>query len=217
MEDAKFFEKFQLSSRYTEEPNVWDEYVSLTKEYNPISLGQGFPDFLPSSSIIDYFVNTIQCEDESVHQYTRRSGHPRLVKALAEFYSVLMKQTIDSYHDIVICSGGCATLHSVITGIVQEGNQVIVIEPSFDCYTKMVHAAGGTVKYIALQLKQTNDVVAAADWTLDFNELQNAFNEKTKAIILNTPHNPFGKVFFSRRIVGDFESLQKMECFVHFR
>ncbi|KAF5295566.1 hypothetical protein FQR65_LT10429 [Abscondita terminalis] len=208
---SDIIEKFQLPSRYQEESNIWDDYTALTREYNPISLGQGFPDFLPLSSIANDLVETIQHGDASLHQYTRRSvkqiskgilefmyflqGHPRLVNALANLYSSLMKHRVDPYHEIVICSGGCATLHTVITGTVDEGDEVIVIEPSFDCYTTMVRGVGGSLKYIPLRLRETNNVITSADWVLDFQELQNAFSEKTKAIILNTPHNPFGKVF----------------------
>ncbi|KAF5297479.1 hypothetical protein FQA39_LY12073 [Lamprigera yunnana] len=191
----EILEKFQLATRYVNEPNIWEEYAFLVNKYNPINLGQGFPDFLPEQHIVDYLVQSANSEDVSLHQSTRYFGHPRLVKALAQLYSPLMKQNIDPYQDIVITAGGFASLYSVITGFVQPGDEVIIIEPFFTCYETMIKTAGGVVRYIPLRLKGVNDVIRSSDWVLYHDELENLFNSKTKAIIINNPHNPLGKVF----------------------
>ncbi|KAF5295567.1 hypothetical protein FQR65_LT10430 [Abscondita terminalis] len=201
MGDAAILNKFQLTSRYTEKSNVWEDYIILDKQYNPLNLGQGFPDFLPQQHLIDALVQTANNEDASIHQYTRNYGHPRLIQALSKLYTPLMNEYVDPYKHIAVCPGAYGALNSTIFGHIEEGDEVIVIEPSFDCYTTMIQAAGGVPKFVSLRLKQTQEVMTSSDLVLDSNELKDAFNEKTKAIILNTPHNPFGKVFSEEELM----------------
>ncbi|XP_031333448.1 kynurenine--oxoglutarate transaminase 3-like isoform X2 [Photinus pyralis] len=186
-------EKFKLVLPYVK-VNVWEDYAELATTYNPVNLGMGYPDFLPPHHIIDALTEVLSSEDVMLQQYTRAEGHPRLVKALAKMYSPSVNRFIDPLEEIITFAGAFGALYCTIMGHIQQGDEVIIIEPFFDCYQSMVIAAGGTPKYIPLRF-QDGDATQSSDWVLDFKELDGLFNSKTKAFILNTPHNPFGKVF----------------------
>ncbi|XP_076252879.1 kynurenine aminotransferase-like isoform X1 [Rhynchophorus ferrugineus] len=188
-------QKFRLPKRYEgSEPSVWVEYIQLALDHKPLNLGQGFPDYPPPKYITNALIEV--ASNRNLHQYTRGFGHPRLVQALAKLYSKLIGREINPHTEILTTLGAYEALFSSITGHVDEGDEVIIIEPYFDCYEPMVKYAGGIPRYIALKPKKTDSpVLSSADFVLDKDELQGLFNSKTKVLILNTPNNPLGKVF----------------------
>ncbi|KAF5276823.1 hypothetical protein FQA39_LY06375 [Lamprigera yunnana] len=153
-----------------------EEYQNLAREYNFTDLGQGFPDYLPEQEIIDSLVQSAN---------SKRTPS----------FSKNVKQNIDPYQDVVITVGASGALYSAITGHVKLGDEVIIIEPFFTCYKPIIESVGGIIRYIPLRLKSVNDVLRSSDWVLNHAELESLFNTKTKAIIFNNPHNPYGKVF----------------------
>ncbi|KAK5650183.1 hypothetical protein RI129_001212 [Pyrocoelia pectoralis] len=187
-------DKFKLVAPYVKQENVWEDYVDLATRYSPVNLGMGYADFLPPQHIIDALIQTLSSENPMLHQYTIAHGHPRLVTALSKLYSPLLNRAIDPNEEIIACAGAYGALYSTIMGHIQQGDEVIIMEPFFDCYELMVAAAKGTPKFIPLRFKE-NNTCQTGKWVLDFQELDKLFNNKTKAIILNTPHNPLGKVF----------------------
>nr|APA34035.1 seminal fluid protein [Nilaparvata lugens] len=191
-------EKFQLPDRYKTVGNsVWNEFTQLAIEHKPLNLGQGFPDFPAPDYVTKALADVAAGEEALLHQYTRGFGHVRLVNALSKLYSKLIGRPIDAFSEILVTSGAYEALFSSIGGHTRPGDEFIIIEPFFDCYEPMVLAAGGKPVYIPLRPKSTtgNGPTTSADWVLDPDELASKFNSNTKAIILNTPLNPLGKVF----------------------
>ncbi|KAG6449859.1 hypothetical protein O3G_MSEX006258 [Manduca sexta] len=195
-------EKFGLPKRYgAGEKSVWVEYIQLAAEYKPaVNLGQGFPDYHAPEHVTKALSEIPTSDNPLLNQYTRGFGHPRLVQNLSKVYSPLVGREIDPFNEILVTSGAYEALFSAILGHVDEGDEVIVIEPFFDCYDYMIKSAGGIPKFIALQPKANGDNVTSADWVLDEKELASLFNSKTKMIILNTPHNPLGKAFTQKEL-----------------
>ena len=110
-------------------------------------------------------------------------------------YSKLLNRTLDPQNEILVTVGAYQALYATLQGHTNPGDEWIIIEPFFDCYVPMVQTAGGVPRFIALKPKSSNGPLSSSDWVFDKQELENLFNEKTKGIIINTPHNPVGKVF----------------------
>lgn len=120
-----------------------------------------------------------------------KKGHPRLVKILARLYSHLLQQTVDPFQHILTTLGAYEAIYCSIFGLINPGDQVIIIEPHYDCYVPIVNAAGGVPVFIPLLRHKVDN---KTEWRLDFNELESKFSDKTRLIIVNTPQNPLGKV-----------------------
>ncbi|KAK5650182.1 hypothetical protein RI129_001211 [Pyrocoelia pectoralis] len=191
-------DKFALPSAYAQsQTNVWVEYVQLAMAYKPLNIGQGFPDFAAPKYISQALCDVAQSDNPLLQQYTRGFGHIRLVNALSKLYSPLINREIDPQNEILVTSGAYEALFSTIMGHVDQGDEVIIIEPFFDCYEPMVLAARGIPRFIPLRKTTAGStgVASSQEWALDTKELEGLFNSKTKAIIVNTPNNPLGKVF----------------------
>ena len=117
--------------------------------------------------------------------------------AIASLYSRLLGtgHTLDPMKEVLVTDGAYEALFTAIMGHVNPGDEVVIIEPYFDCYEPMVRLAGGTPVFISLKPTKTDGPVSSADWKLDPEELRRVFSPKTKAVIFNNPNNPLGKVF----------------------
>lgn len=187
---------FKLPARYENNaPSVVFEYIQLAIEHNPINLGAGFSDYPISRQITEALLASSD-GNPLLNQYARSRGHPRLVKALANLYTKLIKRNIDAFNEVLVTVGASEALYATIQGHVEVGDEVILIEPFYDCYEPMVRIAGGVSRCIPLKPNKADDISgSSANWVLDWTELENMFNEKTKMIIVNSPTNPIGKVF----------------------
>ncbi|XP_015782092.1 kynurenine--oxoglutarate transaminase 3 isoform X2 [Tetranychus urticae] len=176
--------------------SVWNEFIQLATDHKPVNLGQGFPDYPAPSHVTKALVDVQNDENILLQQYTRGFGHPRLVKALSKLYSMLIERPVDPNNHVLVTVGAYEALYCSIMAWVNPGDEVIIIEPFFDCYKPMVELAGGKPVFIPLRPPtNTSYVISSGDWKLDMTELEHKFSNKTKMIIVNTPHNPLGKVF----------------------
>jgi len=171
---------------------VFAEFTALANQHQAVNLGQGFPDF-PAPDFIK--AAAAQAIAADLNQYTRSAGHPRLVKALAAFYSPRFDRTLDPMTELVITVGATEGIFATVQALVDPDDEVILIEPFYDSYPAAVQMAGGVPVYVPLRPPTGDQAHSAAHWCLDMAELAAAFTPRTRLIVINTPHNPVGKVF----------------------
>ncbi|XP_014482843.1 PREDICTED: kynurenine--oxoglutarate transaminase 3 isoform X2 [Dinoponera quadriceps] len=188
--------KFDLPARLKgSEKSVWVEYIQLALQYKPLNLGQGFPDYYAPKNVTNALAATANSDNPLLQQYTRGFGHPRLVNAIAKLYSKVINRDLNPNQEVLVTAGAYEALFVTLNGHTNPGDEWIVIEPFFDCYVPMIRSAGGIPRFIALKPRSTTGTISSSDWIFDRQEMESLFNEKTKGIIINTPHNPVGKVF----------------------
>ena len=176
--------------------NVWVTYTELARTTGSVNLGQGFPDYPPPQYVVDSFRANSEPDKYMLNQYTRGYGHPRLVNAIANVYGRYHNRELDPLKEVLVTAGAYESLFCSFQGLVNPGDEVIIIEPFFDCYQPMTMVAGGTPVFIPLRPPaNSSGELTSADWKLDPEELASKFNSKTKLIVLNNPNNPLGKVF----------------------
>lgn len=159
-----------------------------------INLGQGFFSYSPPEFAISAAKSSLDVAANN--QYAHTKGKPSLLKALAKTYTKHHGRQITT-DEILVTTGANEALLAIFTGFLTKGDEVIVFEPFFDQYISNIEIPGGKVVYVQLhppkEISERN--VKGEEWTIDFDELEAAITDKTKAIIINTPHNPVGKVF----------------------
>ena len=163
--------------------SIFTEMSSLAVKHGAVNLGQGFPDFPAPEFVKDAAVRHIR---DDRNQYALSYGVPRLRAALAANWLRRHGETIDPDAEITIGSGATELLVDAMLAFVNPGDEVIVFEPAYDAYVPDILMAGARPRFVPLRLPR---------WEWDPAELRAAFNSRTRAVILNTPHNPTGKIF----------------------
>lgn len=181
--------------------NVFATFTALANQCKSINLGQGFPTFAPPQFLLDAACEAIM---GGHNQYTRPGGHPELVKTLAEHYSPSFGRTLDPMSEVVTCNGAQEGLFVAVTTFCEEGDEIVCIEPYFDAYRKAAEVVGAACRGVPLRYVggEAAQPARAADLTLNLSELESQLNERSRLLILNTPHNPSGKVFSREELEG---------------
>lgn len=164
---------------------IFTEINDLAARHNAVNLGQGRPDFDGPPEVLHALAQAAQA-GQRVNQYAPGQGSPGLRQAVANHANRFYNLTLDPVENVLITAGATEAVFSSVLGLVDPGDEVIVIEPYFDSYVPNITMAGAKPVFVPLR---------PPDWTLDPDELRAAFNDKTRAIIVNSPQNPTGRVF----------------------
>ncbi|MET0403116.1 MAG: aminotransferase class I/II-fold pyridoxal phosphate-dependent enzyme [Cystobacter sp.] len=168
---------------------VFSEFSALALQHGAVNLGQGFPDFDGPEAVKQAAQAAIS---EGLNQYAPSIGHRTLRAAISEHAARFHgQQGIDPDTMVTVTSGATEAILCVLLGLVDPGDEVIIFEPFYDSYDANVAFVGARPRYIPLRPPDATH----ATWWFDRDEVRAAFGPRTRLLILNTPHNPTGKVF----------------------
>ena len=179
---------------YTGLPMTIFEVMSrLAIEHNAINLGQGFPDVDGPADVKEVAARELT---SGLNQYPPMMGVPELRQAVAAANRRFYGLDVDWKSEVLITSGATEALSDCLAALIEPGDEVVLIEPLYDCYLPLVRRAGGIPRLVRL---------TPPDWRLNAEALAAAFGPKTKAILLNNPMNPAARVFTAAelRLIAD--------------
>ena len=156
---------------------------ALATEKNAVNLGQGFPDFECDPALVNAVTSAMQ---SGLNQYPPMTGVPVLREAIAAKIQNLHGRSYNPATEITVTAGATQAIITIILGIVHPGDEVIVLEPCYDSYVPNIELAGGTVVRVPL---------TPGTFRPDFDKISAALSPKTRAIIINSPHNPSATVW----------------------
>ncbi|MFV8356359.1 methionine aminotransferase [Flavobacterium sp. XS1P32] len=171
--------------------SIFTVMSQLAAEYNAINLSQGFPNFPVDERLTDIVAKLAK---ENVHQYTPMSGYVPLLSKIAILVNHSYGRTIQPETELLVTAGATQAIFTTITALVKNNDEVIILDPSYDCYEAPVLLCNANPVRVAL-----ND-----DYTPNWGVIEQACTSKTKMIIINNPHNPTGKILTD----SDFEALE---------
>ena len=162
--------------------SIFAEMSTLAVETGAINLGQGFPD---TDGPAEVTAAAIQAIRDGFNQYPPDRGIPELRRAVADHQARFYGQQVDP-GDVMVSTGASEAIGAAIMALVEPGQEVVVFEPYFDLYAAVIELAGGVRRAVTLR---------TPDYSFDPDELEAVINPSTRLILINTPHNPTGKVF----------------------
>ena len=155
---------------------------SLAAQHNAINLGQGFPDYEMNETLISLVNSAMK---KGFNQYVHMNGYMPLRETLAEKAQFLYNTSINPENQITVTPGGTYALYTALTTILRPGDEVIVFEPAYDSYIPAIELNGAKPVTIPLMFP---------DYKIDWEVVRTKISEKTKAIMINSPHNPTGSI-----------------------
>jgi len=172
----------------TFQESVIREMTRVANQHGAINLAQGFPDFPMPGPMKDAACTAIQGD---INQYAITWGTPALRLAISAKYRKWYNMDVDPEREITVTCGATEAMAAVFLALVNPGEEVIVFEPFYENYGPDAILAGATPVFVPLE---------GLDWKLDPDKLRAAFSDRTRAIVVNTPHNPTGRVFTREEI-----------------
>ena len=186
---------FRLESRLPRVgTTIFTVMSKLAADLGAINLSQGFPDFDCDPALVDAVTEHMR---EGRNQYAPMQGVPVLRKAIAAKYDLYQAHRYDPDTEVTVTSGGTEAIFDAVTCVAGSGDEVIVLEPCYDCYVPAIELSGATPVFVSLKLP---------DYSVDWPALRAAVTPRTRVIIVNTPHNPTGAIL-TRDDIEELKSL----------
>src|SRR5688500_14914414 len=182
--------------------SIFAVMTRLANEHRAINLSQGFPDFSCAPSLVDGVARYMR---EGHNQYAPMPGVMALREALSDKIHALYGRRYDPATEITITTGATEGLFVALTAIVHPGDEVLLFQPAYDSYTPAVLLSGGTPRYATLR---------HPDYRIDWDEVRQAVSPRTRAIVVNTPHNPTGMTWTAEDVAELRAVLQRTDAVV---
>ncbi len=179
---------------------IFDVMSGLARETNAVNLGQGFPEWDGPEDIRRRAAEAVMT---GPNQYPPMRGVPALREAVAEHYGRLQGVALDWKAEVTVTSGATEGLAAALLCVLSPGDEVVLFEPMYDSYLPMLRRAGATARFVRLK---------PPHWRIDPQELAAAFNDKTRAVVLNTPLNPSASVLDADDLALIAEQCVKHDC-----
>jgi N-succinyldiaminopimelate aminotransferase len=167
---------------------VFAEMSALAVATGSVNLGQGFPDYPGPPEVLDVARAAIGTPAD---QYPPGPGRPELRAAVAEHVRRFRGTDLDPDTEVLVTAGATEALSATLLALLETGDEVVLFEPMYDCYAAGIAMAGGVARPVPLLPPEAG----AGPWTFDPADVRTAITPRTKLLLLNSPHNPTGKVF----------------------
>ncbi len=168
---------------------IFTTMSKMAMQYNAINLSQGFPNFPVDERLIQLLQET---SVENTHQYAPMTGHPLLLAELAILTQKSYQRKVNPETEILVTAGATQAIFTAIQALVHLREEVVILDPAYDCYAPAVELSGGIPIHISL-----ND-----DFLPDWNKVEGVINNKTKLLIVNNPHNPSGRIYHEEDLLA---------------
>lgn len=168
----------------------------MAADYNAINISQGFPNFPVDTRLTAILKETAT---ENFHQYAPMAGHPLLLASLAKLTEQNYNRFLNAESELLVTAGATQAIYTAIQAFVSSGDEVIILDPSYDCYEPAIILAGGIPVHVNL----------TENFRPDFNVIEKAISSKTKMFIFNNPHNPSGTVWTKEEMSDLTKLMQK--------
>lgn len=180
---------------------IFSEMSALALKHNAINLSQGFPDYEIDPKLKKLLS---KATEENHNQYAPLSGNPQLIQNLVTFNQNRAKPISVSQNEITIVPGATYGIYTALSTILSPGDEVIVFEPCYDSYVPSIEMNGGIPIFVALD----------DNFEPNWENFKKALSEKTRAVIINSPHNPTGKIWNSKNFESLWNNIKDSEIFV---
>ncbi|THV08679.1 PLP-dependent transferase [Dendrothele bispora CBS 962.96] len=179
--------------------DVWSIFNAANLPADCINLGQGYMNFAPPKWVTEAAEEALN--SVAANHYSHPKGRMRLRQAIKKVYGPQLNRDLDVESEILVTSGANEGQYSVFTAFLEPGDEVICFEPFFDQYLPSITFNGGNPVYVPLHPPaNASGKFSSDEWKIDADELRRAITSRTKMIIVNTPHNPVGKVFTRKEL-----------------